>query len=96
MAPKNSPSSHEITFGLLFLLVFCSVGARLIDFPPLTNNLIIFASAFSMAVLVITQYMGLKIEGMVVRLTVAVPLILFAVLVGILLMDIAHVPLPHL
>ncbi|SRR5579871_6834386 len=94
MAPRSKPSAHEITFSLLIVLVLGSVGASLMHLPSSTNNTIVLAAAFLMAGLVASQYMGLKVEGWVVRLTVAVPAVLFIILVVLLLPDIAHFPIP--
>ena len=94
MVPRNKPSAHGITFSFLVFLVLGSVGASLMHLPPSTNNVIVLAAAFFMAGLVVSQYMGLKVESWVVRLTVAVPVVLFIILVVLLLPDIAHFPVP--
>ena len=94
MAQSQNPTSHTVVFSLLVVLVLCAVGVSLLHLPPLTNNFAIFAIAFVMAGLVVVQYMGLKMEGPTVRLVVAVPVVLFAILVILLMPDIAHVTIP--
>lgn len=82
--------AHEVIFGLLIALVFVSAGARVLQLPPLANNLIIFIDAFAMTALVVVRYMGLRMESPTVKWTVAVPVTLFAILIAILLTDIDH------
>ncbi len=94
MVPRSKPSAHEITFSFLILLVLGSVGVSLLHLPSSIHNAIVLTAAFLMAGLVASQYMGLKVEGWVVRLTVAVPVILFIILVVLLLPDIAHFSVP--
>lgn len=94
MNPQMSTAPHGVIFSSLVALVLCAVGFSLMHLPPLANNVIVLAIAFVMAGLVVTQYMGLKIEGGVVRLVVLVPIILFAILVMVLMPDIAHVSVP--
>jgi len=94
MIPKKSFSSHEVTFSLLILLVLGSVGASLMYFSPTTNNAVVLVAAFLMAALVVTQYMGFKREGWTVRMTIAVPVMLFVILFVLLLPDIAHFSIP--
>ena len=94
MTPSKSPTSHTLVFSFLVALVLCAVGVSLLHLPPLANNLAIFAVAFVMAGLVVAQYMDLRMEGLTVKLVVAVPVILFAILVILLMPDVAHVPVP--
>lgn len=96
MTLQKNTASHNVIFGLLVVLMFCAVGASLLHLPALTNNLIIFAIAFTMAGLVLGQYMGLRLEGPIVKWVVIIPTILFAILVFLLMPDIAHVHIEFL
>lgn len=94
MNPQKKHSTHEVIFSSLVALVLCAVGASLLHLPPVVNNAIVLVIAFAMAGLVVAQYMGLKIEGPVVRLVVTVPVLLFIILVFLMMPDVAHVPAP--
>jgi caa(3)-type oxidase subunit IV len=96
MAPSGSSTSHSAIFSLLVVLMLCAVGVSLLHLSPLAKNLAIFAVAFLMAGLVVVQYMGLNLEGPIVKWVIAVPVLLFAILVILLMPDIAHVPVPFL
>jgi uncharacterized membrane protein len=78
------------------VLVLASVGIHLAHLPNAVNNLAIFAVAFTMAGLVVLQYMGLKIEGPLVIWLFVIPLILFVILVFLMMPDIAQVPVEFL
>lgn len=96
MASPNSSMNHSFIFSLLVVLVLASVGIHLAHLPNSVNNLAIFAVAFAMAGLVVSQYMGLKIEGRLVVWLFVTPLILFAVLLFLMMPDVAQVPVEFL
>ena len=96
MAPKSASASHGVVFTLLVVLVLCAVGSTQLHLSPLMNNLIIFSIAFIMAGLVTAQYMGLRIEGPLILWIVFIPTLLFAILVILLMPDVAHVPVEFL
>jgi len=94
MASKSNSATHGVIFGLLVVLMLCSVGTHLLHLEPLATNLVLFTVAFLMAGLVVVQYMGLRTEGHLVKWLFVVPLILFGILVVLLLPDIAHFAVP--
>ncbi len=91
MGPQKSDSTHEVVFSSLIVLVLSAVGASLLHLPPVVNNVVVLTIAFAMAGLVVAQYMGFKVEGPVIKLVMAVPVLLFVILVIVLMPDIAHV-----
>ena len=93
MNPKSVPVRHNLVFSLLVSLVLISVGVSLLHLPPSLNNLIVLGIAFVMAGLVVAEYMGLKREGPMVGVIIAIPVVLFTLLVVLLLPDISHVPI---
>lgn len=93
---KTNSASHGPIFTLLVISVLVAVGTSLLHLPALLNNIVVLTVAFFMAALVVAQYMGLSFEGKLVRWVVVVPFVLFAILVGILLPDIGHMPLQFL
>jgi len=94
MNPNNGAGRHDLVFTIFVALVFVSVTVSLLHLPVTLNNLIVLGIAFVMAGLVAAQYMGLKWEVPMVDVIVAIPLALFALLVVVLLPDIAHVSIP--
>jgi len=74
-------------FGSLVLLTLISVAATFLPLPGVEVDLILLAIALLMTSLVGFQYMGLKREGRLVRWAVVVPLVLFAILLIVLLLD---------
>jgi len=96
MDGKTSGVNHGAIFSSLVVLALVSVGLTLLHLSPAVNNLAIFAIAFVMAGLVVAQYMGLRLEGAMVIWIVAVPVILFAIIVVAMMPDIAHVHVPFL
>lgn len=89
-------ASHSVIFSSLVALVLLLVGVSFLPLSALFHNLIIFGIALVMAGLVLGQYMGLRLEGPLVVWTFVVPVILFAIIVILLMPDIAHVPVGFL
>ena len=87
---------HGMVFALLVILALFSVGKALLHLPALWNNLVIFGVAFVLAGLVVAQYMGLRMEGPVVIIIFVIPLVLFAIMVILLMPDVAHVKVDFL
>jgi len=97
MDAKSGILNHSLIFGLLVVLMAASVGTSLLlHSSPVANNVVIFIIAFIMAGLVISQYMDLKIEGPLVIWLVLIPVILFAIIVFLMMPDIAHVSVDFL
>jgi caa(3)-type oxidase subunit IV len=96
MDSKSASSNHGLIFSLLVILVFLSVGVSQIHLSGSMNNLAIFGIAFVMAGLVAGQYMGLRVEGKLIRWLVIIPLVLFFILVILQFPDIAHRPIPFI
>ena len=94
MNPNPTSSNHGILYALLVVLVALAAWVSLLHLSPGLNNLAVFGIAFTMAALVLAQYMGLRWEGPLVLWVFAIPVILFAILVVMLLPDIAHTPMP--
>ena len=87
MESKSNSMNHGLIFAMLVVLALGSVLVSQIQLPGLTHNSVIFAIAILMASLVVFQYMGLKIEGPLVKWVTIIPLIMFAILVLVLLSD---------
>ena len=92
MNPQNHSNRYDFVFALLVGLVFTSVGVSLLHLPGILNNLLVLGIAFLMAGLVAVHYMGLKWNGPLIEVIVAIPLALFILLVAVLIPDIAHIP----
>ncbi len=93
MNPSASKSNHELVYGALVILALVTVGSSFLHLPGIEGVCLIFALAFIQAFLVLLQYMGLKIEGVMVYALMIIPLILFAILVFLCIPDISHYPL---
>ncbi len=93
MSITASKSNHELVYITLVILAFVTVGASFLHLPGNENVYLIFGLATIQCLLVALQYMGLKVEGVIVYGFVIVPLILFAILVFLCIPDISHYPL---
>lgn len=93
MSVSASKSNHELVYFALVILALVTVGASLLHLPGNENVYLIFGLALIQSLLVAVQYMGLKLEGVMVYALVIIPLILFAILVFLCIPDIAHYPL---
>jgi caa(3)-type oxidase subunit IV len=91
MESKGAGMKHEMVFGLLVVLALFSVGTTFLHLSYVWNNIVIFGTAFLMAGLVVAQYMGLRLEGPMVVILFVIPLVLFAIMVILMMPDIAHV-----
>ncbi|HUO57239.1 MAG TPA: cytochrome C oxidase subunit IV family protein [bacterium] len=91
-----APANHSMVFSLLVVLALIAVGISQIHLSPVMNNLLVFAIAFVMAGLVVSQYMGLKIEGPLVVWLFVIPIVLFAIMVVLMMPDIGHVKVDFL
>ena len=91
MGLNTASAKHGLVYGVLFTLAILTVAARLVLSGP-TGNITIFAIAFLMAGLVAVQYMGLKWEGRLIYLVIAIPMVLFIILVVVLIPDVTHFP----
>jgi len=89
----TSKSNHELVYVALVILALVTVGASFLHLPGNENVYLIFGLATVQCLLVAFQYMGLKLEGVMVYGLVIVPLILFAILVFLCIPDISHYPL---
>jgi cytochrome c oxidase subunit IV len=97
MNSVTTPTAHhKLVYTMLVILALLSVGMGFLHLPAIVNNVAIFTIAFAMAALVVAHYMGLRWEGPIILWTFLVPIILFAILVVLLVPDIAHSPLPFL
>ena len=92
MIQPSASLKHGLVYAVLAVLALLSVATRFLPLPGHTGAVVIFAIAFLMAGLVAIQYMGLKWEGTLVYAVVAIPFILFFILVVTLIPDIAHYP----
>ncbi|HTA77526.1 MAG TPA: cytochrome C oxidase subunit IV family protein [bacterium] len=93
MSVSASKSNHELVYVALVILALVTVGASFLHLPGNENVYLIFGLALVQALLVAIQYMGLKLEGVMVYGLVIIPLILFAILVFLCIPDISHYPL---
>jgi caa(3)-type oxidase subunit IV len=93
MSITVSKSNHELVYITLVILALVTVGASFLRLPGNENVYLIFGLATIQCLLVALQYMGLKVEGVIVYGFVIVPLILFAILVFLCIPDISHYPL---
>jgi caa(3)-type oxidase subunit IV len=89
MQIQQHSSHHGLITLLLAVMVLVSTGVSLLRLGGFLNNLLVLGIAFAMTVLVTGKYMGLKKEGHLVHWTLVFPLALFALLVALLLGDIA-------
>ena len=87
---------HEMVFALLAVLAFFSVRTALLHILAFWKNVVIFGAAFVLAGLVVAQYMGFRMEGPVMIIIFVIPLVLFAIMVILLMPDIAHVKVDFL
>ena len=91
MGLNTASAKHGLVYGVLFALALLTVVARLVLSGPV-GKIAIFVIAFLMAGLVGVQYMGLKWEGRLIYLVIAIPVVLFIILVVVLIPDVAHAP----
>jgi hypothetical protein len=94
---KKASSASALTYGVLMAMVLLAVGFTYAHLPAVTTNVILFAIATVMALLVVFQYMGIKMEGVLIYATIITPLVLFALLVFVLIPDISihHTLMPN-
>lgn len=93
MNPSASKSNHELVFGALVILAALTIASSFLQLPGDWGVVLIIGLAVVQAFLVSLQYMGLKLEGVMVYGLVIIPLALFAVLVFLCIPDISHYPL---
>jgi cytochrome c oxidase subunit IV len=96
MGSAKESVKHGFVFVQLIFLALLSVGVRWMPLSGGAHNFLVFGIAFSMAALVLVQYMGLNWRDTLLFWIFMVPVILFAVLVVLLIPDIAHHPFDFL
>jgi caa(3)-type oxidase subunit IV len=96
MSSNVGSAKHGLIFAQLIVLAGLSVLSGFLGLSPIWHTVALFAIAFSMAGLVVAQYMGLKGEGPLIYLVFFIPVVLFAVLVVPLIPDIAHQIVPFM
>jgi caa(3)-type oxidase subunit IV len=89
-------TKHGFIFSQLAVLALLAVAVTRLHFSGGLNNLLVLGIAFGMAALVLVQYMGLKWRDTYIFWIFVIPVVLFAILVVLLIPDVAHQPIPFL